>query len=120
MTIRLKRVYEPAEKNDGWRVLVDRLWPRGFSREKAHLDEWCKEIAPSDSLRRRFGHAPEQWDDFRRCYFAELEQKEELVAELAAKAQQGRVTLIFAARDQKRNNALALKEFLEQRRRGLQ
>jgi uncharacterized protein YeaO (DUF488 family) len=111
----VKRVYDPPTADDGWRVLVDRLWPRGVSREAARLDEWLKEIAPSDELRRWFGHDPARWPQFCERYFAELAGHAELVAALLARARDRRLTLLFGARDPERNNAVALREYLEGR-----
>jgi uncharacterized protein YeaO (DUF488 family) len=115
--IRLKRVYEPPSAGDGWRVLVDRLWPRGLTKEQAALDVWAKEIAPSDALRRWFGHEPGKWDEFRKRYFAELDGHPEAVGRLLRPAAGGPITLLFAARDAERNNAVALREYLQERLR---
>jgi uncharacterized protein YeaO (DUF488 family) len=109
--IRIKRVYEPPEAADGTRVLVDRLWPRGL--DKREIDRWLKEIAPSTELRRWFGHQPERWPEFRWRYAAELQQRPELLEELRALAEKGPVTLLFAARDAERNNAVVLRDLLE-------
>jgi uncharacterized protein YeaO (DUF488 family) len=108
--VRIKRAYEPADENDGYRVLVDRLWPRGVSKEKAHLDAWMKEIAPSTELRRWFGHDPARWDEFERRYRSELAEPErsQLVAALADRATHGSLTLIYGARDTLRNEAVVL------------
>lgn len=111
--IRVKRAYEPARPQDGQRVLVDRIWPRGVSKDEADLDEWLKEIAPSDELRKWFGHDPERWDEFRKRYFAELDEHPELVAQLRARADGHLVTLVYGAHDEEHNNAVALKEYLE-------
>lgn len=119
MAILTKRVYEPPAEEDGFRVLVDRLWPRGVSKDAARLDLWAKEVAPSHRLRKEFGHEQGRWDEFRRLYFAELDaldpegEAARLLAELRARAARARVTLIFAARNTERNNAVALKEYLE-------
>lgn len=113
MAFRVKRIYEEPESADGVRVLVDRLWPRGLSREKARLDLWMKEVAPSNELRKSASHEPEKWDEFRRLYFAELEGNPEPVARLLELGRQGTVTLLFARREETRNNATALKEYLE-------
>jgi uncharacterized protein YeaO (DUF488 family) len=116
---RLKRAYEQPSPDDGFRVLVDRLWPRGLTREKAQIDLWPKDIAPSDELRRHFhadARAPEQrWDDFRAAYFAELAQEPARAAAdvLKAQARSGPVTLLYAAKDERWNNAVALKAWLE-------
>src|SRR5262249_28509618 len=112
-TIRLKRAYEEASPDDGLRVLVERLWPRGVSKEKAAIDLWFREIAPSPELRKRYGHDPAQWDEFRRRYRAELDQKGDLVDELRETLKKGPATFVFAARDEKHNSALVLREYLE-------
>jgi len=113
MPISLKSAYAEPEPGDGLRILVDRLWPRGLSRERMRLDAWLKELAPSHELRRWFGHDPGKWDEFRRRYFSELATREEPVAELAGKILASRVTLLFAAKDQQHNNAVALRDYLE-------
>lgn len=119
MAIRLKRVYDPPAADDGFRVLADRLWPRGVSKERARCDLWARDVAPSDALRRLFGHEAGRWDDFRRAYFADLDalaadsDAGRLLAALRAKAAAGRLTLVFAARDTERNNAVALAEYME-------
>lgn len=112
MTLRLKRVYEPPSAADGLRVLVDRLWPRGLARDKARVDCWLKDLAPSDGLRRWFGHDPAKWAEFKRRYFRELSARPQAIAELAALARRRRVTLLFAAAEPRYNNAVALKAFL--------
>jgi len=108
----VRRVRLPPEPRDGLRVLVDRLWPRGLSRERAALERWMPEIGPSSELRRWFGHRPERWEEFRRRYRAELEGAPELVAELVRMGEQGRVTLLFDARDEARNQAVVLADYL--------
>ena len=113
MDIRLKRAYERPTKSDGTRVLVDRIWPRGVRREDAALDEWLKEIAPSNELRKWFNHDPERWEEFAEKYRLELAEHVEAVARLAQLAEKGRVTLVFGARDTDHNNAVVLKEYLE-------
>ena len=113
MDIRLKRAYEPSKKDDGFRVLVDRLWPRGVSKSSARIDLWLKEIAPSAALRKWFGHDPLKWDAFRARYFRELQKNPKAVAQLNEIIRNGPVTLLFAAKDQERDNAAALKEYLE-------
>ncbi|WP_447976666.1 DUF488 domain-containing protein [Candidatus Nitrospira bockiana] len=110
--IRVKRIYEAATKNDGKRFLVDRLWPRGVNRNAAQLDGWLKEVAPSDALRRWFGHNPTKWEEFRRRYFAELDRGPEAYRPLLEAAQTGTVTLLFGAKDEEHNNAVALRDFL--------
>lgn len=111
--IKLKRAYEDAQPQDGRRVLVDRIWPRGVSKEKADLDDWMKEIAPSDELRKWFGHDPERWDGFRERYFEELDGKPDLLATLRDRADGHALTLVYGAKDQEHNNAVALKEYLQ-------
>jgi uncharacterized protein YeaO (DUF488 family) len=110
--VHIKRAYEPAEASDGYRVLVDRLWPRGVSRERAHLDQWARELAPSDELRRWFGHDPARYSAFRSRYLSELRDHAEGVAELRKRARSGPVTLIYGARDQEHNEAVVLAELL--------
>jgi uncharacterized protein YeaO (DUF488 family) len=112
---RIKRVYQPPDDEDGVRVLVDRLWPRGLSRERAQIDLWLKEIAPSDTLRRRFHGDPGNWKEFKTAYFAELEREpaQSAVRDLLDRQTREPVTLLFAARDETRNNAVALKEWLD-------
>lgn len=110
--IGLKRAYENPEDCDGRRILVDRVWPRGVSKERLNLDSWLREIAPTSELRRWFGHDLQKWEEFKRRYFSELADRQELVDELLNKVAQGRVTLVFAARDVKHNNAVALMEYL--------
>ncbi len=115
MVLKLKRVYEPPSEEDGCRVLVDRVWPRGLRKEQAKVDLWLKEIAPSDELRKWFGHDPQKWAAFKRRYHAELDQNREAVNPLLERTESGPVTLLFAARDEEHNNAVALKEYLENR-----
>ena len=111
--MKLKRTYEPPSPGDGYRVLVDRLWPRGLVRQDARIDRWLKEIAPSPALRTWFGHDPEKWADFRRRYFTELAANP-AVGELREILQTRRtVTLVYAARDKDHNHAVALKMFME-------
>ncbi len=112
MDVRTKRVYEPAEAGDGYRVLIDRLWPRGVSREDARLDEWARDLAPSDELRRWFGHRPERFDEFRRRYREELAPHADELEELRGRARSGRLTLLCGARDTEHNDAVVLAEVL--------
>ena len=117
--LKIKRVYEPTDDGDGVRILVDRLWPRGINKGKARIDLWLKDISPSTELRKRFHGKPDDWEQFRIAYFAELETD---AAQAAAKTlrehlKQGPVTLLYAARDETRNNALALRDWLEPTRR---
>lgn len=112
--IKLKRAYENAEKTDGYRVLVDRLWPRGVAKKKLALDEWAKDLAPSAELRKRFAHDSKKWSAFRSAYRRELRaaEKRALVRTLATRARRSTVTLVYGARDEKRNNAVVLKSAL--------
>lgn len=112
MDFRIKRAYEPPDPGDGLRILVDRLWPRGISRQKAALDQWMKDVAPSTSLREWFGHDPARWQEFRRRYIDELRGKAPLVAQLRALAKERPVTLVYSARDQLHNDAVVLREVL--------
>jgi uncharacterized protein YeaO (DUF488 family) len=111
--LQLKRVYDPPSVEDGYRVLVDRLWPRGLKRAASHVDLWLKDIAPSDDLRRWFGHNPARWTKFQARYSKELAAQEPLWRPLLERSRKDRVTLLYAARDVQRNNAAALKSFLE-------
>ena len=110
MAIGIKRSYEPAKPSDGYRVLIDRFWPRGVSKEQADLDEWARELAPSSELRRWFGHDPARWAEFHRRYAAELARNRDSLKPLLEMT--GTVTLLFAARDPEHNNAVALAEWL--------
>jgi uncharacterized protein YeaO (DUF488 family) len=114
--VRQKRIYDPPAPDDGYRVLIDRLWPRGISRERAAIDVWARELAPSDELRRWYGHVPERFDEFDRRYRAELEGQRERLAELRRHARAGGVTILFGARDAEHSNAAVLTDVL---RRGL-
>jgi uncharacterized protein YeaO (DUF488 family) len=114
--IRLKRAYESAEPSDGLRVLVDRLWPRGLHKDESRIDLWLKEIAPSDELRKWFGHDPARWDGFQQKYLAELRDRADLLRTIEDALHEGPVTLLFAAHDEDHNNAVALKEVLEKER----
>jgi len=111
--IQVKRIYEEPSSGDGERILVDRLWPRGISKDKARLDAWLKDIAPSDGLRKWYGHDPAKWEEFKSRYAAELENKEDALQAIADKAQKGVVTLLFSSREERYNNATALKELIE-------
>jgi len=113
--LKLKRVYKPPHKDDGTRILVDRLWPRGLTKEKAKVDLWLKEIAPSTELRKWFGHDPKKWKEFRSRYRRELKQHPDELEQIREKARKGRVTLLYGARDQEHNEALVLQEFLERK-----
>ncbi len=113
--IRIRRVYEPASPEDGARLLVDRLWPRGVKKEKLRLAGWLKELAPSAPLRQWFDHDPARWKEFQRRYGAELEAQPKAWQPILQAARSGNVTLLFAAKDAERNNAVALKAFLERK-----
>jgi len=112
MKIKIKRVHDPVE-DDGVRVLVDRLWPRGMSKERVRADLWLKDAAPSTALRQWFGHAPARWEEFKRRYFSELDARPDVVARLLELGNHDTLTLLFSARDRDRNQAVALKEYLE-------
>jgi len=116
MDVRLKRAYDAAESADGYRVLIDRLWPRGVSRERAKLDEWDKELPPSTELRQWFGHEPSRFDEFRRRYIEELRDQRPRLAVLRRRARDGTLTLVYSAHDTEHNDAVVLAEVL---RRGL-
>ncbi len=115
--VRLKRAYEKPDAGDGWRVLVDRLWPRGLSRGALAVDAWMKDVAPSEELRRWFGHAPERWREFEERYREELsrEPADELVQELAQRAGRGTLTLVYGAKDELHNQAVVLREVVQAR-----
>ena len=113
--IQLKRAYDDAASNDGARYLVERLWPRGVKKESLQVEAWVKEVAPSASLRKWFSHEPAKWPEFRRRYFEELKAHPQAWQPLVAAARRGRVTLVYSSHDTEHNNAVALKEFLEQR-----
>ncbi len=112
--LKLKRVYEEPSKKDGFRILVERLWPRGISKDRAAVDLWLKEVAPSPELRKWFAHDPTKWEEFRRRYGKELENKTNEIQFLLDKSRDGTVTLVYAAHDQEHNSALLLKQHLEQ------
>ena len=113
MSIILKRAYEKAALTDGYRVLVDRLWPRGISKDQAKLDQWVKEAAPSDDLRQWFHEDPSRWGDFRKRYLSELKGHRELLRQLAQHSRTSRVTLVYSASDEQHNNAVIIKQYLE-------
>jgi uncharacterized protein YeaO (DUF488 family) len=116
--IQVKRAYEPVSKNDGARFLVERLWPRGVKKENLRVESWLKDVAPSSELRKWFQHDPAKWGEFRHRYFRELEKRPDVWQPLLARARKGRVTLVYSAHDTEHNNAVALKEFLEQKLKG--
>jgi uncharacterized protein YeaO (DUF488 family) len=113
MEIKIKRVYEAPEKSDGFRVLVDRVWPRGMTKEKASIDMWLKEIGPSTALRKWFGHDPERWTEFKKRYMQELKADKEEVATLKQHTSKGAVTLVYSAKDEAHNQAVVIREFLQ-------
>lgn len=115
MNLKLKRAYEPAAADDGARYLVERLWPRGVKKEALRVEAWLKDVAPSDALRRWFGHDPKKWEEFRRRYFKELDHNTAAWEPLQQAARRGTVTLVYSAHDTEHNNAVALKEYLEAR-----
>jgi uncharacterized protein YeaO (DUF488 family) len=113
ITLKLKRIYDDPAPSDGFRVLVDRQWPPGISKEDARLDLWLGSVAPSPSLRKWFNHEPARWDEFVDRYHAELDEQPELVTELFQKTTSGQITLLFAAKEVHHNHAVALKIYLE-------
>ena len=113
MKLQIKRAYEQPSRADGTRILVDRLWPRGLTREKAKVDIWLKDIAPSTELRKWYGHDPDKWAEFRTRYRRELKSKSDLLDELRGKAEKGPVTLVYAARDEAHNEAVVLEQLLD-------
>ena len=116
LLIRIKRVYEPTSKDDCYRILIDRLWPRGLSKEKAGLNTWIKQIAPSDGLRQWFGHDPEKWEEFRKKYGKELREKQQLLNDIKRlEKENGTITLVYSAKGTEHNNAVALKQMLEEK-----
>jgi uncharacterized protein YeaO (DUF488 family) len=118
MLLQIKRAYEPPEPEDGEPFLIDRLWPRGLKKDSLRLTGWAKEVAPRTDLRRWFGHDPSRWPEFRRRYFAELDQKPHAWQPLLGAASRGSITLLYSARDREHNDAVALKDYLENKRRG--
>lgn len=113
MNIKIKRVYEKPDKGDGIRILVDRVWPRGLTKEKAAVDQWLKDIAPSTSLRKWFDHDPDKWNEFKKRYREELKQNKEKVLELKQQVKRGPVTLLYGAKDEEHNQAVVLKELFK-------
>lgn len=118
ITVVTKRVYEPADADEGYRILVDRVWPRGMNKEQVSADLWLKDVAPSTALRKWFGHDPARWVEFKRRYFQELDENPTAVAALIARAGNGPLVLLFSARDTEHNQAAALKEYLLSRLEG--
>ena len=113
--LKIKRVYDPPSPNDGKRILIDRLWPRGLKKEDAKVDDWIKEVAPSTELRTWYGHDPKKWSEFKRRFFSELQRRQDLVEGIVSASRKGTVTLLFGSREERFNNAVALKEFVEAR-----
>ncbi len=113
MGIQLKRAYDPPADDDGFRVLVDRVWPRGVRKETLKLDQWLREISPSTALRKWFGHDPDKWEDFKTRYSRELDGRPKEVGALLDRMREGPLTIVFASKEQRFNNAVALKEYLE-------
>lgn len=113
--LKIKRVYEEPAKEDGFRVLIDRLWARGLTKEKAKVDLWLKDIAPSDALRKWYQHDQERWLEFKRRYFSELKDKKEFLELIQDKAKRGTVTLLFGSKEKRFNNAMALKEYFQRK-----
>ncbi|RPJ32931.1 MAG: DUF488 family protein [Deltaproteobacteria bacterium] len=112
MKIGIKRVYEKSAKQDGFRILVDRLWPRGLTKNKAQIDFWPKNLAPSNELRQWYGHDPAKWGEFKSRYFGELQKNPELVQELLSQVRRGPVTFLYSSKEERINNAVALREYL--------
>jgi uncharacterized protein YeaO (DUF488 family) len=113
MSIMLKRAYEKPSAEDGKRILVERLWPRGVRKEEAGIDQWLKEIAPSNELRKWYSHDPSKWSEFKRRYWIELDAKKDVLLNIAKQAKEGKVTFVFGSKEEKLNNAAALKEYIE-------
>ena len=113
--IMIKRIYDPPAAEDGFRILVDRLWPRGLAKAKTKVDLWLKEISPSNELRKWYGHDPEKWEEFKKRYRNEIEDQKEALDSIVKKARGGIVTFLFSSKEKKLNNAAALKEFVERR-----
>jgi uncharacterized protein YeaO (DUF488 family) len=111
--IKLKRVYESPAEEDGSRILVERLWPRGLTKERARIDLWLKDVAPSPELRNWFSHDPDKWEEFQQRYSRELAEKKDLISQIKQKSRESTVTFIFAARDEQHNSAVVLKTFIE-------
>ena len=117
--VKIKRVYDAESPGDGKRILIDRLWPRGIKKESIRIDEWLKEIAPSNELRKWFAHDPAKWEEFRNRYYRELSEKALMIEALRRQAKQGTLTLLFSAKDAEHNNAVALQELIERPARGV-
>ena len=111
--IKIKRVYELPTRDDGFRVLVDRLWPRGLGKDKAKIDLWLKDIAPSHDLRKWYGHDPKKWTEFKKKYFKELDNRKQLAHQILERVKEGTVTLLFGSKEEKLNNAVALRRYIK-------
>jgi len=111
--IQLKRAYDEPASDDGYRILVDRIWPRGISKDELDIEDWLRDIAPSSDLRHWFGHEPDKWEEFRKRYFKELKQKKGFVAKIIEQTKKHPVTFVYSAKDREHNNAVALKEYIE-------
>lgn len=115
MKIQIKRAYEKPAKEDGFRVLVDRLWPRGLKKEDAKIDLWLREAGPSTELRKWFSHDPAKWDEFKKCYYEELSAKDDILEPIKKEAKKQTVTLVYGSKEERYNNAVALKELLSRK-----
>ncbi|HTB52318.1 MAG TPA: DUF488 domain-containing protein [Ferruginibacter sp.] len=115
MNVKIKRIYEPFEKSDGYRILIDRLWPRGIKKEAAHIDQWMKEIAPSTNLRKWFNHEPEKWKEFNKKYITEIKGAAAFEAMLSQISEHKKVTLLFAAKDELYNHAVILQQLITEK-----
>jgi uncharacterized protein YeaO (DUF488 family) len=113
MEVQMKRVYEKPNASDGNRILIDRLWPRGLTKEKAKVDVWLKDVAPSTELRRWFGHDPSKWNEFKKRYHGELKDNNVTVGELVKQVKKGKTTLVYGTKDEEHNDAVVIKEYLE-------
>jgi uncharacterized protein YeaO (DUF488 family) len=116
--VKIKRVYDPPSHTDGRRLLVDRLWPRGLKKEGSRIDEWIKDVAPSTELRSWFSHDPGKWIEFKKRFFKELDRKKDLIDRIASAARKGTITLLYGSKEERYNNAVALKEYVEARMKG--
>ena len=111
--IKTRRIYDKPDADDGFRILVDRIWPRGLKKNDVKIDLWQKDIAPSSALRKWFNHDQRKWNEFKRRYYEELKDRKEIIKLLLEKAEQGTITLLYSSKEEKYNNAIALKEFLQ-------
>ena len=118
--IKIKRVYDKPSKDDGKRILIDRLWPRGIKKEDPHIDEWLKEVGPSNELRKWFNHDPDRWAEFKKRFFMELQRNQDVIDDIISFARKGTATLLFGSKEERFNNAVALKEYIEARMHALE